>query len=156
MSVSNEINDDIMRNTRGERLATVYDKLGGEDALKAAVGEMYKRLLADEVTAPFFLNYSVARLKQHQVKFMTMAFTHIPDDVDVPALIRDKHKQLFLEKGLNETHFDKVAGHFAGACQSLGVDQEVIDEAVGVIAPLRSIFEQEAIEPGTHHTNIAK
>eukprot|EP00957_Ditylum_brightwellii_P102394 7805314-Ditylum_brightwellii.AAC.1 len=50
-----------------------------------------------------------------------------------------KHFRLF-EKGLNETHFDSVAKHFVETLQHLGVAQELIDEAVGIIAPLRDVF----------------
>jgi hemoglobin len=129
-------------------MTTLFDKLGGIDAVTAAVEEMYKRLLADELTAPFFENISMARLKQHQVQFMKIAFTQIPDDLDVAAVMREKHMKLFVEHGLNETHFDKVAECFVGACNHLGVAQELIDEAVGIIGPLRGIFEQGAIEFG--------
>lgn len=150
MSAIKELNGHNMR-SGSERLVTLYDKLGGEGAVNAAVEEMYRRLLADEATANFFENTDLAHLKKHQVQFMKVAFTKIPDDLDVPSLLREKHMRLFKRKGLNETHFDKVAEHFVGACQSLGVDQEVIDEAVGAIGPLRSVFEQGAIEFSSKH-----
>jgi truncated hemoglobin YjbI len=129
-------------------MTTLFDKLGGIDGVTAAVEEMYTRLLADALTAPFFEKHSMARLKHHQVRFMKIAFTQIPDDLDVGAMMREKHKKLFVEHGLNETHFDKVVECFVGACQHLGVAKELIDEAVGVLGPLRVYFEQGAIEFG--------
>ena len=125
---------------------TLLDKLGGTDALSAVVGEMYTRLLADEITAPMFAETNMTRLKVHQIQFMKIAFTVVPDDLDVPKLLVEKHQRLFAEKQLNETHFDKVAEHFVGACHHLNVDQTLIDEAVSVIAPLRSVFENTAKE----------
>jgi hemoglobin len=129
----------------GERMPSLLDRLGGAPAVKAVVTEFYERLLADIDLYPFFANTNMSALKMHQIKFMQIAFTHIPDDLDVAALMRDKHSKLF-EDGLNETHFDKVAGHLVAALQDLGVSQDLIDEAIAVICPLRPVFEQGALE----------
>uniref|UniRef100_A0A7S2EGC6 Globin family profile domain-containing protein n=1 Tax=Ditylum brightwellii TaxID=49249 RepID=A0A7S2EGC6_9STRA len=118
-------------------------RLGGDDALEAAVDEFYDRLLADTSLAQFFDGIAMDNLKDHQRKFLRLAFTKIPESVDVEKLLMDKHALLF-EMGLNATHFDSVAGHFVGTLQHLGVAQELIDEAVGIVAPLRGIFEKGA------------
>jgi hemoglobin len=135
--------------TQSEIRATLFTKLGGMEAVKAVVAEMYTRLLADDLTAPFFENTNMAHLKQHQVGFMKIAFTQIPEGLDVPALLIEKHLRLFQEKGLNATHFDRVATHFVGACDHLGVDQELIAEAAEVVGSLRPVFEQGAIDFGS-------
>jgi hypothetical protein len=44
--------------------------------------------------------------------------------------------------GLDEHDFDAVAGHLVGSLQFLGVEQSMIDEAVGIVGPLRGIFEK--------------
>jgi hypothetical protein len=77
--------------------------------------------------------------------FMSIAFTEVPEDMDIEALIHTKHQKLF-DEGLTEEHFDIVAAHFIDTLNHLGVKQAEIDEAVGVIAPLRQVFEREAIE----------
>ncbi len=51
------------------------------------------------------------------------------------------HKHLIEQKGLNASHFDKVAGHLVSTLQSLGVEKPLIDEVVAIVGPLRSIFE---------------
>ncbi|GAX24690.1 hypothetical protein FisN_4Hu248 [Fistulifera solaris] len=122
---------------------TLLSKLGGSDAIKATVEEMYKRLVDDPETAVFFEEINMAFLKQHQLDFMKIAFTVIPDDLDVPGLLKEKHSSLF-KKGLNEKHFDIVAKHFVGAMNHLNVPQELIDEAVSIIGPLRVVFEEGA------------
>ena len=122
---------------------TLLSKLGGGDAIKAAVEEMYKRLVNDPETAVFFEEINMAFLKQHQIDFMKIAFTVIPDDLDVPALLKEKHAALF-KSGLNAKHFDIVAKHFVGAMNHLNVPQELIDEAVAIIGPLRVVFEEGA------------
>lgn len=121
----------------------LFDRLGGEAAIEAAVDEFYKRLVADDQLAPFFEGIEMASLKKHQRNFMKLAFTEVPEGVDVEKLMFKKHYMLF-KKGLNETHFDLVAGHFVGTLESLGVASSMIDEAVAVIGPLRPIFEKGA------------
>lgn len=119
----------------------LFDRLGGEPAIEAAVDEFYKRLVADEELAKFFEGIELSALKSHQRKFMKVAFTEIPEDLDVEQLMFKKHYTLFA-KGLNETHFDLVAGHFVGTLESLGVDSSLINEAVGIIGSLRGVFEK--------------
>lgn len=128
---------------------TLFEKLGGADAVTAVAEGLYTRLLVDELTAPFFENVSMAKLKHHQVKFLTIAFSGIQDDLDVPKYLRDKHMKMFTTMGLNETHFDKVAEFFVASCVELNVKQELINEAVAIIGPLRVVFEEAAIEFGS-------
>jgi len=123
-----------------EDAATLYDRLGGEAAVAAAVHEFYLRVLDDEVLAPFFDGVAVPLLKNHQRRFFKIAFTRIPYDLDVVRLIRDKHRRLFDEKGLSEVHFDRVAGHLVATLQHLGVPQNLVDEAAAIVLPLRVAF----------------
>lgn len=77
---------------------------------------------------------------------MKIAFSQIPEDFDVREFLLQKHSRLFNNMGLNETHFDRVAVHFVAALKHLNVDQNLIDEAVAIIGPLRSVFEEGAKE----------
>jgi hemoglobin len=83
----------------------------------------------------------------HQLKFFQIAFTAIPEELDVARVILDKHMALF-QDGLNEQHFDCVAGHFIATLQKFNVGPDLIEEAVGVIAPLRGIFLQASKDYG--------
>lgn len=132
-------------NLRKSKTPTLADKLGGVPAVKLAVEGLYTRILADEDLAPFFENVSMTKLKLHQVEFFKVAFSQIPDDLDVAGMMIEKHSKLF-QDGLNETHFDKVAGHLVDTLESIDVSQELIDEVVGVVGPLRGAFEQGALK----------
>jgi len=50
--------------------------------------------------------------REHQHTFLSTAFAGIPPDFDAAKIIETKHSHLFA-RGLNETHFDMVAAHFA-------------------------------------------
>lgn len=124
-------------------------RLGGESALKGVVYDFYARILEDPKLAPFFDNSPTAmkRLRDHQYQFMALAFTSVPEDVDVAALIAKKHAPLF-EKGLNESHFDLVAGHLVATLEHLTVPKNLIEEVVAVVLPLRAVFEANAKKSG--------
>ena len=76
---------------------------------------------------------------------MTMAFTAIPDGYDVAAYMTKGHARLVRE-GLDETHFDVIANHLAGALTAAGEPAELVNEAVGVVAPQRDVFKRNAEE----------
>ena len=118
--------------------------LSVSDALRAAVEIFYARVTGDEKLKVFFEGVSVARLKVHQFNFLRFAFTEIPKDMDVHQYMIDKHARLFNDLGLNETHFDLVAGHLVATLQQLNVSEPVIADVVAVVGPLRAAFEEEA------------
>lgn len=122
----------------------LLDRMGGEAALEAVVEEFYVRLIGDPKLKHFFEGVNMRKLKRHQRGFLKVAFTKIPDSIDVPMLLLKKHERLFSEMSLDETHFDLVAAHLIETMQSLGLKQTLIDEAVAIVAPLRSVFEAGA------------
>lgn len=119
----------------------LLERLGGDKALSAAVEMFYSRMVADPVISRFFEGVDVSRLKAHQFNFMRLAFTRIPADMDVGGSMLKAHSRL-IDMGLDETHFDRVAGIFAGTLTDMGVQPAEVNEAVGVIAPLREVFEK--------------
>jgi hemoglobin len=119
----------------------LLDRLGGPAALKEAVYEFYGRILDDEQLAPFFQHTDMTKLRAHQYKFMEIAFTEIPQGLDVAKYLTDTHARLF-EKGLNAKHFDLVAGHLVDTLKSLKVDQDVINDVVATVGPLRAVFDK--------------
>jgi hemoglobin len=122
----------------------LLDRMGGEKALDAVVEEFYRRMLEDEVLEVFFRGTIVKKIKRHQKAFLKLAFTKIPETIDVPLYLLQKHERLFHEHGLNATHFDRVAVHLVETLQSMGVPKKIIDEVVGIVGPLRAVFENGA------------
>ena len=120
----------------------LLDRMGGQAALKGAVYEFYGRILEDPQLAPFFAHTDMKKLRDHQYKFMEIAFTEIPKDMDVVGYLAEKHERLF-EKGLNATHFDLVAGHLVATLHHLHVKQDVIDDVVATVGPLRVVFDRK-------------
>ena len=122
---------------------TLLDRIGGSAALNLTVELFYDKLVLDRDLSVFFEDINMAQLRNHQKKFLSLALTEVPEDVDVPKFILEKHQKLF-SIGLNESHFDMVAGHLVATLQELQVRTALIDEIIATIAPLRSVFEQGA------------
>jgi hemoglobin len=134
---------DVLHSSDATRISHYSDsllcRLGGQENLEIAVVDFYKRSNADPKLRPFFKNVSMTLLRAHQTQFMTMAFTEIPEGFDATAFIIERHYRLF-EIGLNETHFDLVAGHLVAAFQQMSVEPDLIDEVVQVLVPFRNVF----------------
>ena len=122
----------------------LLDRMGGDKALDAVVEEFYNRLIVDEDLQLFFHGVSVPKVKRHQKAFLKLAFTKIPDSIDVPLYLLQKHERLFQELGLNELHFDKVAFHLVETLKSMGVPNKISDEVVAIVGPLRAVFQTGA------------
>ncbi len=66
--------------------ASIYDTIGGEEALTTVVGDFYGRVVADPELAGFFAGTGMIRLADKQVKFFAAAL----GAADVPLLaVRD-------------------------------------------------------------------
>jgi hemoglobin len=106
---------------------SLFNRLGGVDALNAAVDIFYKKVLADDSINKYFKNTDMAVQKNKQKAFLAFAFGG-PVKYSGKDL-RTAHAKL---DGLNEAHFVAVAGHLVGTLQELGISKNLIDEVVQV------------------------
>ena len=134
---AHELPDDF----RPQGTENLLGRLGGEDALEAVVEKFYDRVVQDDDLKEFFEKTDMPVLMAHQKRFMTVAFTEIPDDFDVKGYIIERHYRLF-DKGLNEYHFDRVIKHLAETLASFGVSAELIAETKTYLDPFREVFEK--------------
>ncbi len=107
----------------------LYEKIGGEAAVNAAVDVFYRRVLSDDRISGFFDDVDMARQAAKQKAFLTMAFggpVHYTG-----ADMRRGHAHL-VARGLNDSHFDAVVQNLVAALQELNVPAELIAE-VGAI-----------------------
>lgn len=105
---------------------SLFDRIGGENAVNAAVDIFYRKVLADDRISEFFDTTDMERQHQKQKAFLTMAFGG-PNNYDGKSM-RDAHKHM----NLNEDHFNAVAENLVATLQSLEVPQPLIDEVVTI------------------------
>jgi len=116
-------------------MKTLYEKLGGEPAVDAAVEKFYGKVLADDRIKHFFEGVDMKRQASHQKQFLTFAFGGGPD---YPGKsMRHAHKRLVEEMGLNDTHFDAVVENLGTTLQELGVADDLITEVATIAESIR-------------------
>lgn len=114
---------------------SLFDRLGGEAAVEAAVVDFYERVMADPTLAPFFEHLEMDAQIKKQIAFMTMAFGG-PNKYTGKDL-RTAHAKLVASKGLNDGHFDSVASHLRDTLTELGIDDATTSEVIQVVAGTR-------------------
>lgn len=115
-------------------MSTLFEQIGGEAAVNAAVDLFYRHVLSDDRIAHFFDGVDMERQAQKQKAFLTMAFggPHNYTGADM----KRGHAHL-VKQGLNDSHFDAVAENLAKTLQELGVGQELIDQVLVIAESTR-------------------
>lgn len=116
-------------------MSTLFERLGGEAAIDAAVDLFYDKVLADERINGFFTNTDMAAQRGHQKMFLSYAFGGMPGYNG--RGMREAHAPLVEKMGLNDSHFDAVVENLASSLTELGVSDELIGEVAGVAESIR-------------------
>jgi hemoglobin len=110
--------------------ATLFERLGGVPAIKAAVDAFYARVLADDTLAPFFDGVHMRWLRGRQNAFFIQA-------LGGPQVYKGRDmKAAHAHLRIGEAHFAAVAGHLATALAEVGVPPGLVDEVLAAVAPL--------------------
>lgn len=107
----------------------LYQRLGGEAAVNAAVDVFYRRVLSDDRISDFFDDVDMQRQAAKQKAFLTMAFGGPVNYTG--ADMRKGHAHL-VKRGLNDSHFNAVVENLVASLQELNVPADLIAE-VGAI-----------------------
>jgi hemoglobin len=110
--------------------ASIYDAIGGCEAIEVVVDDFYTRVLADGQLSGFFAGSNMNRLKGKQVEFFAAALGGPEPYTGAPM------KQVHQGRGIMTSHFMRVAGHLTDALTAAGVPAATVDEIIGAIAPL--------------------
>jgi hemoglobin len=114
---------------------SLYDRLGGEGAVDAAVDIFYRKVLADRSISRYFDSTDMDAQRAKQKAFLTMVFGG-PNAYKGKDL-RTAHARL-VKDGLGDAHFDAVAGHLKATLQELGVAPPLVDEVIALAASTRA------------------
>ena len=113
----------------------LFDRLGGDAAVNAAVDIFYRKVLADDRISEFFDGVDMDKQAAKQKAFLTMAFggpnSYTGEDM------RKGHAHL-VERGLSDSHFDAVMENLGATLQELNVPGELIAEAAAIAESTRN------------------
>ncbi|AGN01897.1 globin [Salinarchaeum sp. Harcht-Bsk1] len=107
---------------------TLYDRLGGQDAIAAVVDDFYDRLVADPDLGPFFDDADLERLRETQTDFLCEAAGG-PETYDGPS-VRDAH----LEVPFEPAHIERAVELLYESLDEYDVEGEDADAVVGAVA----------------------
>jgi hemoglobin len=108
---------------------SLYDRIGGEPAVNAAVDLFYRKVLSDDRISAFFEDVDMNRQAAKQKAFLTMVFGG-------PAHYSGKdmragHAHL-IQRGLNDSHVDAVIEVLGATLRELGVGDAEIAEVAAI------------------------
>lgn len=112
---------------------SLYHKLGGRAAIDASVEAFYVKVLADDRIKHFFEDINMSKQRRKQKEFLSAAFGG-----PVPWVGKDMRTAHANLPGLNETHFNAVAGHLQKTLEELKVKKELIDQVMAIAASTRN------------------
>src|SRR5215831_20906249 len=120
----------ILAQLRRPEPNTIYDQIGGHEAIEVVVEDFYVRVLADAQLSGFFSGTNMNRLKGKQVEFFAAALGGPEPYTGAPM------KQVHQGRGITMHHFSLVAGHLAEALAAAGVPPRTVTDILSAIAPL--------------------
>ncbi len=124
-----------MSDTLNTADATLFEQLGGEGAVDAAVDIFYRKVLADHRIYRFFDGVDMDKQAAKQKAFLTMAFGGPANYTGKD--MRDGHAKL-VKMGLDNSHFDAVIENLAATLTELGVSAELIGKVAAIAETTRA------------------
>lgn len=114
---------------------TLFQNLGGEAAVDAAVDIFYRKVLSDDRISSFFDAVDMEKQAAKQKSFLTMAFGG-PNNYSGMDMRRG-HAHL-VDRGLNDSHFDAVVENLAATLVELNVAPQYIAEVAALCETTRN------------------
>lgn len=112
----------------------LYERLGGQDAVNAAVDIFYRKVLSDDRVNFFFADVDMEKQINKQKGFLTMVFGG-PNHYTGKNM-REGHRHL-IAKGLNDTHVDVIIELLGATLKELGAQDADIAEVAAIANSVR-------------------
>ncbi|KTC76533.1 group I truncated hemoglobin [Legionella brunensis] len=113
---------------------SLFDRLGGQNAVNTAVDIFYRKMLLDERVNYFFDDIDMEQQILKQKGFLTMVFGG-PNHYTGKNM-QEGHRHL-LERGLNDSHVDIVLEHLGATLKELGAHDEDIQKVAAIANSVR-------------------
>ena len=113
-------------------IKTIYEELGGEPAIEAAVELFYAKVLVDPELMGFFSETNMTFQKKHQKDFIT--YLTGGSNIYNGKNMRSAHQHI----KLNDEHFDSVKNYLIETLLELNVSQNIVNNIKGAIENLRN------------------
>jgi hemoglobin len=108
-------------------MSGLYEEIGGEPAVNAAVDTLYRKVLRDDRIRQFFEGVDMGRQASKMKAFLTMVFAGPNRYTGLD--LRTGHAHL-VAKGMNDSHFDAVMEDLTATLQELNVPAALIERVM--------------------------
>src|SRR3954463_6353256 len=115
-------------------MSTLYEQIGGEPAVDAAVESFYRKVLTDDRVSRFFDDVDMDRQSAKQKAFLTMVFGG-PANYSGKDM-RAGHAHL-VARGMNDAHVDAVIELLGATLAELGVGADKIAQVAAIANSVR-------------------
>ena len=111
--------------------ASLFDRLGGSDPLRAAIDDFYRAVLGDAALAGYFENADFGTVKRHQLEVFAQL-------LGGPAAHTGSLAAVHQPLRIPVEHYQLVVGHLVATLMGMGIPDDVfaaIGHAAGAIQP---------------------
>jgi hemoglobin len=139
-------------------MSSLYEQIGGEPAVEAAVEVFYRKVLTDDRVSRFFDDVDMDRQAAKQKAFLSMV---LGGPVHYTGLdMRRGHLHL-IARGMNDGHVDVILELLGKTLSELGVKDAMIEQVAAVANSVRDdVLDRptgspRGTMPGSSHTAAA-
>lgn len=136
-------------------MTSVFDQIGGEPAVEAAVDIFYRKVLVDDRVSPFFDDVDMDRQAAKQKAFLTMV---LGGPAKYTGLAMRRGHLHLIARGMNDDHVDVIVELLGKTLAELGVKSELIQQIAAVANSVRDdvldrpVGSVRGTRPGSSHT----
>ena len=127
---------------------SIYEQIGGSKALDGVLKIFYDKMLRDERVNYFFKDSDMKKVIARQK--VTITFACGGSQVYTARPLREAHKQMVEEGGLNDTHFDITLKHMEESLREYGIEDSLIETVITVLDSTRN----EVLNKQPHYVNL--
>ncbi len=110
-----------------DKQQTLFERVGGEQAISDLIHDFYDRVLADLELKPFFKDVSVDKLRRMQREFFSAA-------LDGPISYTGRPlSHVHHGRGITKHHFALYIGHLIDVLEGRGINDQDVQEIIGRI-----------------------
>jgi len=110
-----------------DKQLTLFERVGGEQAISDLIHEFYDRVLADLELKPFFKNTSMDKLRRMQREFFSAA-------LDGPITYTGRPLgHVHHGRGITKHHFALYVGHLIDTLRDHGINDQDVQDIIGRI-----------------------
>jgi hemoglobin len=115
-------------------MKSLYDRLGGRQALHTLIDLFYYKVLLDPILKPKFTEADMISLKEHQLEFMTFVFGGSSKHYPMERLYA-AHSKL----NITEEQFAAVARHLKASMDELQVPNALQAEVMDIVGETHDV-----------------